>query len=352
MKWFKHMSNANRNEHLCALKALMGMEGYGMYWSLLELIAENMDEKNDTKIRYSEVFYRKFFAISDKKLQKFFKICANFKLFSIEFQKNSEKNPGDFVTIDCPKMLEHRDDWTIRQSRKLRSDSEAALGSLRLSYIEEDVDIEKDPPLPPRGRERLENKKTTKKHKEKEFTEDPPVKTAILKSIPVEVKRSKAVVGKEKDSLFFENFWKFYPKKVGKAAVRQHWETKGLDKQAAEIEKALKSQLNQEQWSRDNGRYIPYPLTWLNQERWKDEIQEATSLNGNSPSKVYSPAQLQLIARKEQILSHTHFIRYGEKISRSQIEEIPGNINHVRVDGSNVLVDELVPIESEVNDGK
>ena len=28
-----------------------------------------------------------------------------------------------------------------------------------------------------------------------------------------------------------------------------------------------------EQWKKDNGKFIPYPATWLNQERWTDEIK-------------------------------------------------------------------------------
>jgi hypothetical protein len=28
-----------------------------------------------------------------------------------------------------------------------------------------------------------------------------------------------------------------------------------------------------DQWSNNNGRYIPYAATWLNEGRWEDEIQ-------------------------------------------------------------------------------
>ena len=30
---------------------------------------------------------------------------------------------------------------------------------------------------------------------------------------------------------------------------------------------------------KDNGEYIPYAVTWLNQERWKDEIEMKTGNN-------------------------------------------------------------------------
>ena len=35
---------------------------------------------------------------------------------------------------------------------------------------------------------------------------------------------------------------------------------------------AIDRQKRGDQWSRDNGRYIPNPATWLNQGRWEDEV--------------------------------------------------------------------------------
>lgn len=33
-------------------------------------------------------------------------------------------------------------------------------------------------------------------------------------------------------------------------------------------------------WLKDNGQYIPYPSTWLNQRRWEDEgIQESKTMS-------------------------------------------------------------------------
>lgn len=32
-----------------------------------------------------------------------------------------------------------------------------------------------------------------------------------------------------------------------------------------------------ESWNKDDGKYIPYAITWLNQKRWEDEIKLAES---------------------------------------------------------------------------
>lgn len=70
----------------------------------------------------------------------------------------------------------------------------------------------------------------------------------------------------------FDVFWQAYPRKTGKAAAR-----KAFDKARPPLDvvlKAIEAQNHSAQWQRDNGQYIPYPATWLNQGRWEDEVQE------------------------------------------------------------------------------
>jgi len=72
----------------------------------------------------------------------------------------------------------------------------------------------------------------------------------------------------------FDEFWKAYPKKVGKAAAKKAYTrikpTKELHaKMLAAIETAKRS----DQWTKDNGQFIPHPTTWLNQGRWDDELE-------------------------------------------------------------------------------
>ena len=35
---------------------------------------------------------------------------------------------------------------------------------------------------------------------------------------------------------------------------------------------AIDQQTRSDQWTRENGRFIPNPATWLNQGRWEDEL--------------------------------------------------------------------------------
>lgn len=70
----------------------------------------------------------------------------------------------------------------------------------------------------------------------------------------------------------FDEFWHMYPKKVGKQAAKKVW---GRLKAPKEVLKKITSSLvwqaSSDQWTRENGKFIPNPATYLNQGRWEDE---------------------------------------------------------------------------------
>lgn len=71
----------------------------------------------------------------------------------------------------------------------------------------------------------------------------------------------------------FDKFWQAYPKKVSKKQAQKSWKKINPSLELFEkILKALEMVKQTEQWKKDNGKYVPYPATWLNQERWTDEI--------------------------------------------------------------------------------
>lgn len=71
----------------------------------------------------------------------------------------------------------------------------------------------------------------------------------------------------------FDKFWQAYPRKVSKKQAQKSWKKINPSLELFEkILKALEMVKQTEQWKKDNGKFIPYPATWLNQERWTDEI--------------------------------------------------------------------------------
>lgn len=82
----------------------------------------------------------------------------------------------------------------------------------------------------------------------------------------------------EKNNIYtqmFEEFYSEYPKKKEKSKV-QEWFLKKKPKQELfeEILSALKKQKQSKDWTKNNGQYIPYPRTWLNNKRWEDETEK------------------------------------------------------------------------------
>jgi hypothetical protein len=77
----------------------------------------------------------------------------------------------------------------------------------------------------------------------------------------------------------FSMFWNAYPKKVGKKACAKAWAKLNLTANLFEqIMKSLAWQKASDQWTREGGRFIPNPLTWLNQGRWENEPMETRTI--------------------------------------------------------------------------
>lgn len=93
----------------------------------------------------------------------------------------------------------------------------------------------------------------------------------------------------EKYLQMFNEFWQLYPKKRAKANALKIWlKLKPSDELFKQILSAVKTQSNSEDWLKEKGKYIPYPTTWLNGERWEDEIKEAA---GNSQPQETEPCK-------------------------------------------------------------
>jgi hypothetical protein len=70
----------------------------------------------------------------------------------------------------------------------------------------------------------------------------------------------------------FDEFWNLYPRKVNRKRSEQKWNS--LEEPVQQLILAtLPKQIASSQWQRDNGQYIPHPTTYLNNERWNDEVE-------------------------------------------------------------------------------
>ena len=81
----------------------------------------------------------------------------------------------------------------------------------------------------------------------------------------------------------FEVFWKLYPNKKSKKDARKAWEKL---KPGAELRLTLMTALGNHRisrdWAKDDGQYVPMASTWLNGERWTDELVPASAAKANA----------------------------------------------------------------------
>lgn len=73
----------------------------------------------------------------------------------------------------------------------------------------------------------------------------------------------------------FEQFWKAYPCKKAKEKARRAWNRlrPGEDLFRSMMH-ALEMDKRSPAWQKEEGRFVPYPATWLNGRRWEDERKE------------------------------------------------------------------------------
>ena len=96
----------------------------------------------------------------------------------------------------------------------------------------------------------------------------------------------------------FENFWLQYPRKIGKLTAKRSWEKLSLDNQ----QKALEAIVEHRKYWVAKGtdwEFIPHASTWLNQERFEDELVIEQKENKRPPLPWYASDELTLAKGKE-----------------------------------------------------
>jgi hypothetical protein len=227
MDWFKHDSNANLDDKLQEVLLDYGLEGYGLYWYCLELIVGKISSDNITfELKHDARIIARNTGSTTQKVEEMMKRFVELGLFenfdgSITCLKvakrlmtSSTSNPQMRVMIQ--KMKENHG---VTEPSQHRHD-DIMPDKIRLDKIRKD------------------NKTLSRKN----------------------------ALNYEHE---FAQFWLCYPKKVGKDKALESWKKKSprLD----DVMFALSWQKESKDWTKEGGKYIPNPATYLNQGRWKDE---------------------------------------------------------------------------------
>lgn len=105
MRWFKHYSDASEHEKHCALIAKWGMRGYGIYWIILEKIAQAYDGTGEPAVEYPLTKWLAIVKMKSKCFQNILETFSEYSHFVFSFNK-------DKLKIACPNLLKLRDNYT------------------------------------------------------------------------------------------------------------------------------------------------------------------------------------------------------------------------------------------------
>lgn len=107
-------------------------------------------------------------------------------------------------------------------------------------------------------------------------------------------------------------FWAAYPKKVAKLDAKKAWDRLAPDAGAVSaIMQGLARLKQSDQWTRDEGRYICNPSTFINQRRWEDETGPADAEPEELPTKPVLDHRLTLAeiaaGKQDRVVGFKHY---------------------------------------------
>ena len=228
MKWFKHDTDANRDPKLEKILMRYGAEGYALYWLCIELIAAPIDKSNiNFELEHDAEILAHRLKMDSKRVEEIMLHMTNIGLFEID---------ATTQRITCLKLAE-RIENSIVKNPEIK----------RIQHLMAD-DPGQSRTIPDNsGKVRPEENRLDKKEKEGRAPRT-------------------AAAG-------FEEFWAVYPKKRKKKTALDIWNRKKPDASAliADVRARLAAD---KQWLKG---FVPDPTTYLNGERWNDDMGDSTS---------------------------------------------------------------------------
>ncbi len=112
MKFLQHMTNARHNRKHAELMAEYGFEGYGLFWFILEEIAERYTAGN-YGYRYSIKRWADLCRRSEEDLFEFLGFCSHPEINLLEYEVD-----GRWLTISVPNIAKYHDNYTRQVMRE------------------------------------------------------------------------------------------------------------------------------------------------------------------------------------------------------------------------------------------
>lgn len=260
MKWVKHSTSITRDDvNVAMLLTQGGLEAYGFYWRVIEIIGEQLkiDEAGnvDTSVTLPVQSWCNLLGIRQQKLRRLLILNR----FNFAYQ---EENSITLLKVLYSDIMSNADEYTARLLK------EQAGKSLKCRESIGSVSRECLPKI-------KENK--IKENKIKEDIRSSETDEQLSK--PLSLKEEKKDQ-EHKIEQFFDQFWEAYPRKVGKQQARKKFTSllkevfkKGtVERTLANLEAHLQKYLSSVQGA--DPKYIKHPATWLNSEDFTESPEE------------------------------------------------------------------------------
>jgi hypothetical protein len=219
--YFQHDYNAIADPNMMLLLSKCGLSGVGLYWILVEML----HQQPDSKISYDS--YKGYI-----------------KLYTA-YEHNGEQvlNKLEQELINCKLLVKDGD--FILSERVLKNKKTREIISLKRSEA---------------GKKSGESRRLITSVEQ------------VFKPVLNKGQQGKERKGKEIYSSEFLKFYSSYPRKIAKEEAWKAWKkANGNMPPIDDLLLKINEQKKMENWTKDDGKYIPHPATWINQKRWEDE---------------------------------------------------------------------------------
>lgn len=270
VKWIKICTDIFDDEKILLIETLPEADSIIVIWFKLLCLAGKQNNNGvfmmNDKIPYTEKMLATIFRRKETTIQLALNTFEQFGMIEIVNGVVTIPNWGKHQSFD---KIEKNNEYMRNYMREYRANQKL----LTQGNLEKNEDVNINSKLNGKVNSKVN---VSALEKEKELEEDIDIEEKEnTKEKEVNTRTSSASCG-----AFFDSFWKSYPKKKGKDKCLRWFKThKVTEELLEEMLQAIEEQKKSKDWQKDNGQFIPYPYTWLNQGRWKDEVEEEIKVN-------------------------------------------------------------------------
>lgn len=110
MRWFKHLTRTWEDEKITRLVELGGIEAYGFYWRMVEIVAAKIEENSSPDCRHSSKTWARLCNVLANRWLRLAQLSAKCGLFTLDSCEGLFK-------VEIPTILKYRDEYSKKRGK-------------------------------------------------------------------------------------------------------------------------------------------------------------------------------------------------------------------------------------------